>query len=147
LTVDANRTNDCFDTAVPIAVPYWDIRLTITNAPASARRCFKTYWDVTAKNHGNIWSAPICGAQTAIGRYAGSSNWGSNLGLNVWSIPPLAPGSSNTHQVRNYVVGVTNCFGVITGAQYIKASIPPGPPCGDSIWTGNYVEKSIRIDP
>lgn len=140
LAFDSNPANNCESTTVAIAVPWWDLRFDIVNAPASANHCSTTGWDVKVTNVGNVYSMNVC-ALTGIVLNSGAGNWSSNLGIANFTTPNVAPGASWTFHVNNYFV---NCNALQT-TQYIKAEVNYSAGCFDNYAAGNFKQTAIAI--
>jgi hypothetical protein len=147
LQLDANPANNCMDTIVPIAVPWWDLRFSIvTDDPdPEARRCKATSWKVRVTNVGNKHSDQVC-AKTGIQLYSGAGNWDFGAGVypnNIifFTTPNISPGGTWTFSVPSYLV---NC-GAFLGKQYIKTEINYSAGCKDQYGAGNYDQESVQI--
>lgn len=143
LMFDSNRGNDTFTTSVSIAVPWWDVRLSIVNASTTARRCQGTNWRVQVLNAGNVPTPNVC-CITGIGLNSGAGNWGSNLGIFNFTTPNIAPGATWTYDVAGSGLYWINCGAFLT-TQYIKAEIHYSAGCFDLYTAGNYAQRSISI--
>jgi hypothetical protein len=140
LQFDSNWSNNCVSSTVSVAVPWWDLRYEIVNAPSSATHCYTTHWAVRVTNVGNVYSPNVCSI-TGIGLNSGAGNWNWNLGIFNFTTPNIAPGGSWTYYVNNYFVAC----GAAQQTQYIKAEVHYSAGCFDNYGAGNYAQKSIQI--
>lgn len=140
LQFDSNWSNNCAFGTASIAVPWWDLRFQIVNAPSSADRCDRIDWSVKVTNVGNVSSMNVC-AITGITLFSGAQNWGSTLGILNFVTPNIPAGGSWTFHVNDYFV---SC-GAFTTTQYIKSEINYASGCFDNYSAGNFAQKSIAI--
>jgi phospholipase/lecithinase/hemolysin len=143
---DRNRTNDCARATAMIAVPYWDLRYRIVNAPSSASQGSTIGWDVEVENAGIVLSDAVC-AITGIVADPGAGVWGRSLGTIPFNLGQIPAGQTRTFRVRNYIIWND----ALRQTQYIKAEIqytdaqgrPTG--CHDDCLAGNFHQRSIGI--
>ena len=139
LPQDSNPTNNHRTTTASIAVPYWDLRIAIVNAPSAAGPCGSINWDVRVTNVGNIPSMNVC-AFTTLCRYSGPGNYNASFPFRFFTTPNIQPGQSWTFDVNNY-----SYCNAAYGTQYLKAEINYSAGCFDNCAIGNFAQRSITI--
>jgi hypothetical protein len=138
--LDCHPGNNQVTTTVPIAVPYWDLRLTIAGvSPTLFVPFFGTTLDyqVRVKNHGNADSGNY-DFFNQINCSSGQGVYGCtpNVPINFWTMPPVPAGATHTYDVSYSVPG-----NVWHQTQWVKAEITNG----DVIGTGNFAQVPITF--
>jgi hypothetical protein len=136
---DCNPGNNQRATTVAIAVPFWDLHVSLVNVPTPVwiGGGITINWAVDVRNHGNVWSGNY-DLLNQINCTAGQGNYGCtpNLPVPHNGSAPLAPGQVRRHFVNYFVPGHT-----WRQTQWVKAEIT----FGDVISAGNYDEAPIAF--
>lgn len=141
---DCNGANNCASSQTQIAVPSWDMKFDIVNAPAVVTKCQNTSWKVKVTNLGNVPSDNVCFISGIVAA-PGSLVWQPTLGtVQLWT-GVIAPGTSKTISVTNYFIGCA----AFSGTQYIKAEVHYSAGCFDLCNPGgnNFDQQSVTVVP